>query len=73
MKVSQVVLVKYGKRETETVILSADNMNMYLTDEGGFSIELFDYDAKGKNHKGYRMVFNEDDKRRLKELMNAKR
>lgn len=34
---SQVVLVKYGKRETETVILSADNMNMYLTDEGGFS------------------------------------
>lgn len=64
---SQVILVKYGKnRETETVLLSADNMAIYGTNAGGVILELFDEDPVGKQHKGYRMRLNAEDRERLK-------
>lgn len=63
---SRVLLVKYGRRETETLLLSADNMAIYKHDDGGLILELFDEDPVGKQHKGYRMHLNAEDRERLK-------
>jgi hypothetical protein len=44
---STVKRVKYGRAETVTTILTADNMSARPTPDGGFIVELFRHDSRG--------------------------
>ena len=69
---STVALVRYGRngagRETETALLTADNMSVYRDGKGAV-LSLHRYNAAGKAVETYRMRLGEEDLSRLRALI----
>ena len=69
---STVALVRYGRngagRETETALLTADNLSVYR-DGKGLVLSLHHYNAAGKAIETYRMRLGEEDTSRLRALI----
>jgi hypothetical protein len=64
---SHIVRVAYsGKRETETVLLDADNMSVRRCPDGFLVVELFRYGTNSKALEGYQFRFCPEDAERVK-------
>ena len=69
---STVALIKYGRngagKETETALLSADNLSVYRNGKG-LVLTLHRYNADGRAVESYRMRLSEEDTSRLRGLL----
>jgi hypothetical protein len=72
MTVSTVALVKYGPkgRETETELLTADNLSVYR-EGNGLVLSLHEYNSEGKCVKTYRLFLGKADTIRLRSVVGA--
>lgn len=64
---STVELVKHGKRETTTHLLTTDEVIIYgHRTDGGMTLEFTELGTNGKPLKGYRLVLCPEDAERIR-------